>query len=720
MTGLSDNSIAHRNPGNALNRQEAFNRGIRYDNPQSESTMIRTDHPDRLSPNIRWEVLICLLLAVLTASVYFRVIDYPFIQYDDHLYVSDNLHVQAGLTLKSVIWAFTRSIEASNYYIPLTWLSLIVDYELFGMLPGGYHGTNLILHILNAILLFIVLNGLTRKQWRSAVVAALFAVHPLNVESVAWVAERKNVLSTLFFLLTLWSYTRFVNLPDTKRFLWVMLFFLFGLLSKPMLVTLPLVLLLLDYWPLDRFHSGRRSPNAGTSPHRSTQWFLCVEKIPLFILSAACSIITYMAQQSEGAIASIETYPLHLRLENTLVSYVRYVMKTIWPKSLSIIYPYPTELAIWQVVCAAAMILFIAALIVRWRNIRPWFAVGWLWYFITLVPVIGLVVIGPHGMADRYAYIPLMGLFILPAWGLPAVLVKFRFAKIGVTVLVGAVISVLAFISYHQVGYWKNSIALFQHTVNHTSNNPIARHNLALALMERGQMDEAIDNFYHALEIKPAFPRAHTNIGVALAKLGRYPDAIRHYTEALRLNPNWAGALYNLGNALAAQGEFNDAVETYNRALALSPHDAEIHNNLGNALFKNGKVDEALNHYKQAVGFKPAFVPALLNLAKVYAAKDEYETARSYFKKAVALEPEHPEAYYFIAATYAKQNHAFDSAKWLEKAVQQGFNNWAFFQNDGNFDHVRQSSDYEKLMERLSGPGINMHRPPGAQKESHP
>ena len=682
----------------------------------------KRDHIPKQSP-VRPELavsLICLLLAVLTASIYFRVINYPFIHYDDHLYVSDNMHVQTGLTLQSVAWAFTRSIEASNYYIPLTWLSFIFDHELFGMIPGGYHGTNLILHILNAILLFVVLTDLTQERWRSAVVAALFAVHPLNVESVAWVAERKNVLSMLFFLLTLRSYVRFVNRPDIKRFLWVMLFFLFGLLSKPMLVTLPLVFLLLDYWPLNRFQSAKRSPNAGTSPHRSTLWLLCVEKAPLFILSAACSILTYMTQQSEGAIVSLETYPLSLRIENTLLSYVRYVMKTIWPAGLSVIYPYPTELPLWQVVCSAALILLIAVLIVRWRSLRPWFAVGWLWYFITLVPVIGLVVIGPHGMADRYAYIPLMGLFILPAWGLPAVLMKSRFVKMGVTVLVGAVISVLAFISYHQVGYWKSSIALFQHTLNHTSKNPIVHHNLALALMERGRIDEAIDHFYRALEIQPAFPRAHTNIGVALAKLGRYPEAIRHYTEALRLNPNWAGALYNLGNALAAQGEVNDAVEKYNRALALSPKDAEIHNNMGNALFKNGKVDEALNHYKQAVGFKPAFVPALLNLAKAYAAKDEYETARSYFRKVVALEPDQPEAYYFIAVTYAKQNSISDSVKWLEKAVQQGFNNWAFFQKDGNFDQVRQSFDYKKLMERLSDPINSMHEPLGTQKGSHP
>jgi len=682
--------------------------------------MIRKDHPDRPSNKIRWEVLICLLLAVLTATVYFRVINYPFIHYDDHLYVSDNMHVQAGLTLQSVIWAFTRSSEASNYYIPLTWLSFIFDHELFGMLPGGYHGTNLILHILNAILLFVVLTDLTQERWRSAVVAALFAVHPLNVESVAWVAERKNVLSMLFFLLTLWSYVRFVNRPDIKRFLWVMLFFLFGLLSKPMLVTLPLVFLLLDYWPLNRFQSAKRSPNAGTSPHRSTLWLLCVEKAPLFILSAACSIFAYITQQSEGAIVSLETYPLSLRIENTLLSYVRYVMKTIWPAGLSVIYPYPTELPLWQVVCSAALILLIAVLIVRWRSLRPWFAVGWLWYFITLVPVIGLVVIGPHGMADRYGYIPLVGLFILAVWGLPAVSTKFRFVKAGMAMMGGAVICVLAVLSYHQVGYWKNSIALFQHAVNETSDNYVAHHNLALALMERGRIDEAIDHFDRALEIKPAFPRAHTNLGVALVKLGRYPEAVRHYTEALRMNPDWDGALYNLGNALSALGQFEEAVEQYRKALAISPNDAEIHNNLGNALFKIGKIDEALNHYQQAVGIKPAFVTALLNLAKACAAKDEYETARSYFRKAAALEPDHPEIYYHIAATFAKQNSISDSVEWLEKAVRQGFNNWTFFKKDANFDLVRQSSDYKKLMERISGPVIDMHAPPGTKKESRP
>jgi tetratricopeptide (TPR) repeat protein len=663
---------------------------------------------DRLRPAFP----ICLILVLLTSVVYWQVRDFEFILFDDPLYISDNSHIQDGLTFKNLFWA-TKAVYASNWH-PITWISHLMDVELFGMNPGAHHLTSLIVHLVNSMLLFIILKRLTGITWASGFAAALFAVHPINAESVAWVSERKNLLCTFFFMITIWAYVRWVEKPGFNRYLLITVFFIIGLMAKPMLVTLPFVLLLIDFWPLERIRriNGKRGRTEAIKLFR--------EKIPLFVLSLGSSMLTFLVQQSSGAVRSFESLPFQTRIANALISYVRYLGKLLSPHHFAVVYPYSQDMPVWQVGGSLVLLIVITWISIRFIRHYPYVFVGWFWFFGSLIPVIGLIQVGSQAMADRYAYIPLIGPFILIAWGIRDATIKLRLGKIGVASVAVALISVLAAITHQQAGNWKDSITLFQHAVNETSNNHIAHHNLALALMAQDRIDEAISHLNRALEFKPVFPKAHNNLAIALAKLGRYSEAIRHYTEALRLQPDWGGALYNLGNALSALDRFEDAIKEYRKSLAVSPNDAEIYNNLGNALFHKGNLDEAIQYYQRALTLKPDHVPALLNTAKAYTKKDEYGSARCYYRKAIAFESNNPRAYYLIAATYAKENRIFDSVSWLERAAQQGFNNWAFFQKDNNFAQVRQSSDYQKLMKRLSAPVNSMHDSTDQQAEGPP
>ncbi|RJQ60495.1 MAG: tetratricopeptide repeat protein [Desulfobacteraceae bacterium] len=637
---------------------------------------------------------ICLTLVLLTLVVYWQVRDFEFVLYDDTSYVSDNPHVQDGLTSKNLLWA-VEAVDVSNWH-PITWISHLMDVELFGMNPGAHHLTNLIVHLINSMLLFIILKRITGLTWASGFVAALFAVHPINAESVAWVSERKNLLCAFFFMISLWAYVRWVEKPCFRRYVLVTIFFILGLMAKPMLVTLPFVLLLLDFWPFERIR------RINGEKERANAIRLFWEKIPLFVLSLGSSVLTFLVQRNSGAVRSFESLSFQLRMDNALISYVRYLCKLLRPLHLAVVYPYSQSIPAWQVGGALVLLVVITWISICHIKRYPYIFVGWFWFLGALVPVIGIIQVGPQAMADRYAYIPLIGLFILIAWGIREISLKSHLGKIGIVSLAGTLIAVLAVITHQQASYWKNTITLFQHAVNETSNNHIAHINLALALMEQNRLDEAIAHFNLALKIKPAFPLAHNNLGVAMGRQGRYSEAIRHYTEALRLKPDWAGALFNLGNALSALGQFEDAVKVYRRALAVSPNDAEIYNNLGNALFEKRNPDEAIDYYQQALALQPGCVSALLNSAKAYANKGEYGLARFYFRKAINFEPNNPRAYYLIAVTYAKENRISDSVQWIERAAQQGFNNWPYFRKDRNFVRVRQSSDYQKLMKRLS------------------
>jgi len=460
----------------------------------------------------RNQYLVILLLLGVTFGAFYRVLGGEFLRYDDDVYITLNPFVKAGLSRVGLIWAFATGYNA-NWH-PLTWVSHMLDVEVFGMNAGGHHLTNLILHLANTMLLFLVLRRMTGFVWRSAFVAALFGVHPLHVESVAWIAERKDVLSTLFWLLTIWAYARYAENPTWTRYLPVVLFFGLGLMAKPMLVTLPFVLLLLDYWPLNRLSFG------GKGERTVPVYDLFLEKVPLFAMTALSCLITFRAQQMGGAVGLLEKLPFAVRAGNALVAYTTYIGKMFWPKNLAVFYPHPgADLPVWQAVVAGLALVSITILVIRAGKPRPYLSVGWLWYLGTLVPVIGLVQVGAQAMADRYTYVPMIGLFIMLAWGLPGLGGK-RLA-VPATLVVCALIAV----TWRQVGYWRDSISLFRHAISVTEKNAVMHANLGLALRDRGRTDEAIREYREAIRIDPEFAQAHNNLAVALYFKGDYAEA---------------------------------------------------------------------------------------------------------------------------------------------------------------------------------------------------
>jgi Tfp pilus assembly protein PilF len=599
---------------------------------------------------IRLDFLVCLFLVITTLAVYWQVRDYEFVGYDDVRYVTKNPRVQGGLSLEGIIWAVT-SKSVGNWH-PLTWLSHMLDVQLYGMKAGGHHLTNVFFHIGNTLLLFLIFRRMTGALWRSAFIAALFALHPLHVESVVWVAERKDVLSTFFWMLTMGAYVWYVERRGFLRYLLVLLFFILGLMAKPMLVTLPFVLLLIDYWPLNRFQFGQSS-GGGSKKQRSLALRLVWEKIPLLALAAASSVVTLIVQQTWGAVSSFSAYPLNIRLANAMVSYVGYIGKMVWPSNLAVLYPHPGSLPAWQIAGACLFLVFTSFAVIRAVRRQPWFAVGWLWFIGTLIPVIGLVQVGSQAMADRYTYVPLIGIFIIVAWGLPELVSGWRYRKVAISTMAVACLSILMATTWLQVRHWKNSIVLFERALAVTDNNYVLHNNLgvafflqrkvgkaidqfreamkinpgfvdapinvAIALANKGKMDEAIGYFSEALKINPDSDKAHINMGVALEKLGRTADAIHHYSEALRINPEFDEAHNNLGVALASQEKFDEAIDHYFEALRINPRSAEVHNNLGSALFRKGKINEAVVHFQEALRIRRGFEKASNNLAKALA-----------------------------------------------------------------------------------------------------
>jgi protein O-mannosyl-transferase len=588
-------------------------------------------------------ILVCLFLVMATLAVYWQVQNFHFVNFDDGKYIYENHHVQEGLTLKSITWAFT-TFHASNWH-PLTWLSHMLDYQFYGMNPGWHHLTNLFFHIANTLLLFFVFRKMTGSLWQSAFIAALFALHPLHVESVVWVSERKDVLSTFFWMLTMWSYIWYVENPVAYRYVLVFLFFAIGLMSKPMLVTLPFVLLLLDYYPLNRFKF-QPSDGSANSQQRSNTLRLTLEKTPLFALAAMSSAITFYAQKKGGAVTSLEMYPFKVRIANALVSYVTYIGKMIYPSKLAVLYPHPGMLPWWEIAGACFLLVSISLLAIRVVKQSPYFAVGWLWYLGTLVPVIGLVQVGSQSMADRYTYVPLIGLFIIVACGVPELVKQWRYRKIGLTTLATVFLTILMAMTWKQVGYWENGITLFEHALKVTSNNHVAHNNLGLALDKQGHTAEAIEHYLQALRIKPDLEEAHNNLGLALDKQGHTAEAIEHYLQALRIKPDYAKAHNNLGLALDKQGHTAEAIEHYSQALRIKPDFAEAHYNLGLALDKQGHTAEAIEHYLQALRIKPDFAEAHYNLG--LALKDEGRTdeAIDHYLQALRIKPDYAEAHY--------------------------------------------------------------------------
>ena len=505
-------------------------------------------------PTNRYRTLfICLALTVVILIAYWQVHSHSFIDFDDPLYVTENPNVRAGLTWQGMKWAFAAS-HAYNWH-PLTWMSHMLDCQLFGLDPAGHHLTNVLLHIANSVLLLLVLTVATGRFWQGAFVAGLFALHPLHVESVAWVSERKDVLSTFFWLLTMWFYIRYARRPRPGAYLPVMLVFALGLMAKQMLVTLPFVLLLMDYWPLQRFPVPPKSRQRQQNGFRSASFgHCCLEKIPLLCLSLIASIIVYLIQNKVALVKSAAVIPLGYRLGNALVAYAEYIFKMFYPVRLGVLYPHPERnLPLWQVLIAACVLLCVSAGVVRLARTRRWLLVGWLWYLGTLVPVIGLVQVGLQAMADRYTYVPLIGLFIIVAWGAAELLSRWKHARIAAMAGSLAVLSVLTVLTYLQVRYWQNSITLYEHTVAVTRNNDVMHYNLGQLLLQGGKIEPAIEHFRQAVIIRPDQPTVHQNLGVLLMRQGKNDEAIEQFRQVLKYRPDDKAAQQQLRILLSEQ-----------------------------------------------------------------------------------------------------------------------------------------------------------------------
>jgi len=497
--------------------------------------------------NHRNACLISMILVAIIFAVYLQVGNQPFLDFDDNFYVTGNPHVTSGITGDNVIWAFT-TVHTSNWH-PVTWLSLMADGQLHEKNPGGYHITNVVIHALSSLLLLLVLFRISGSLWKSAFVAAMFALHPLHVESVAWVAERKDVLSAFFWFLTLLLYSEYVKKPKPTLYLFTLLSFVLGLMSKSMLVTLPIVMLFIDFWPLNRYQ--HEEQDQGLRPHLVRATILIKEKIPFLALSLLAGIITIYAQNKGGATRSFEIFPFMLRIENALVAYGKYVGKTFWPHNLAVFYPYPLSIPFWQIAGSLLLLLLLTAMAMRtWRR-YPYLAVGWYWFLVTLAPVIGVFQVGDQSMADRYTYIPVIGLFIMATWGIPDLTRGLPHRQGFLAFIACSVIIVSAMLTWQQLSYWKDNVSLYQHSLQVTSGNYMLHFNLGIVLDKTGDLDGAISEYRKAIRIKPGFYIAYINLGVALAKRGYLDTAIEVFTDAVTLAPNDRKAQDNLEFALS-------------------------------------------------------------------------------------------------------------------------------------------------------------------------
>jgi len=595
----------------------------------------------------RRNVVLCLLIVVATLAFYNPVNQHPFVNYDDDRYVTDNHHVHAGLSWDTATWAFT-STEQANWH-PLTWLSHALDYQLFHLNAAGHHFTSLLIHALNAVLVFLLLTRATGKVGACLFVAALFAFHPINVESVAWVAERKNVLSTFFFLTALGAYGWYAIRPNWGRYLAVAGLYAMGLMSKPMVITLPCVLLLLDYWPLGRLQGSAASTIRAPQMPASK---LLLEKVPLLALSAASALITMQAQQAGGAMRSTLQFPLTIRLENAVVAYAMYLWKMFWPARLAPLYPHPgNSLAAWQEILSAMVLLAISGLVFKFRSKR-YLTTGWAWFLGTLVPVIGLVQVGDQAMADRYAYIPLIGIFVMIAWA-AADLAEARELSLRTRVLAaGCVLVALGCAQYRQLGHWSSSYNLWSHTLAVTDKNFIAEDNLGGALVLLGRADEAYSHFQSATEINPHDPMSHSNLGAYLHERGQFRQAVEEYETTIRLTSELgllASTYANLGSAYRELGDESKARESYGEALRLNPNQFNAYLGLGRLLERRGEVDVAITNYSRSVELHPTD-EGYLRLGHALQTAHRPQEALQAYEQALRISPDLKEAQQAVEA----------------------------------------------------------------------
>jgi tetratricopeptide (TPR) repeat protein len=632
--------------------------------PPERSSSAPRPGPTPSHSSRRTAVLIGAALFALVIAVFLPTAHNGFVAFDDNEYVYENAHVREGLTWEGVRWAFT-TLEVGGLWHPLTWLSLMLDCHWHGLNPGGHHLGSLVLHAFNTVLLFAALRRLTGATWRSAVVAALFAVHPLHVETVAWIADRKDTLSALFWMLTLLAYARYVGKaegaggerpaaaglrPLASGDYWLALFFFVcGLMSKPTVMTLPVILLMLDAWPLRRLETG------GATPLRARVRVLIWEKLPFLAAGFVCAIIGIQGQSAGGMLQTTIQFPFEQRLANATISYLHYLAQTVWPANLAAYYPYPKSFPVVRVFGAGLFLLGVSLAVWRTFRSRPYLALGWGWYLVALFPMIGLVQIGSYARADRYTYLPLIGIFLTMVWGAQELTRHRRHQRLISTLLAGAVLLACAVVSRRQLAFWRDSETLFRHAIESTTGNFAAHNNLGNALDRAGRFAEAGEQYRAALRIHPGFAAAHYNRANLLTREGDLPGALTHYNAAVQAKPDYAQARYNLGITLNRLGKPVEAIAQYREAVRLNPGFVEAHHSLGGALVQQGRVDEGLESLIIAVRLRPGFAHARNDLGVALALRGNDAAAETNFAELVRLEPLNADAHYNLANSLSAQ-----------------------------------------------------------------
>ena len=664
---------------------------------------------------------IYLVLAIITFTAFEPIIHNEFISFDDGEYILNNSYITSGLTLKNISWAFTH-IHSNNYH-PVTSLSHMLDCQLYGTNPGGHHFTNLLFHIGNTLLLFSVFNRMTKNLWASAFITALFALHPLHVESVAWASERKDVLSAFFWILTLLAYVCYVEHPAIGRYLSALLMFALGLLSKSMLVTLPFVLLLLDYWPLNRLQNTRSVGDINQPQQKVTHaqlfigGYLILEKIPFLALSAILSMVTFLVQRHMGLVKMFSHYPLNKRIENAVVSYVVYIEKMFWPANLAIFYPHPQDnIPLWQIIVAASALIIITSLALWKLRQRPYIAVGWLWFFGTLVPVIGIIQVGLQAWADRYTYITYIGLFIIITWGISDFFARLRYRKVILSLSAVILLSVLGVKTYFQIGYWHDNMTLYKHATEVVKDNWWAHSLLATELVEQNKMEDAVIHFKEVLRLNPQNPMAKFVLARILFNKGQMDEAVKLYQKLLPPLPDnskdsnglaaftsllagtgsnsqrnirilkeiYTEANFNLGAALAQQGNFDEAVRRFTEVLQINPDLVMAHRYLGNIFLEKGNIDEAVRHYTVVLQTEPNSAAEYKNLGYTLLQSGRLEESVKIYQMLANLLQNDWNAYTGLGIALSQQGKLDEAISCFNKAVSIEPNSAEGYANLGN------------------------------------
>lgn len=584
------------------------------------------------------DLIISLLLALFVILIYWQTKDFKFVYYDDGSYVAERAQVMAGLTWEGLRWAMTAT--EAGFWHPLTWLSLMIDRQFFGNNPGGYHWTNVILHLINTLLLFLLLKKATGMPYRSAFVALFFAVHPLHVESVAWVSQRKDLLCTLFGFASFFSYVRYAEAPAVRRYVPVVVFFILGLMSKPMIVTLPFLMLLVDYWPLrrvmvDKFIDDDRV-NISPQFMRQKFGFVLLEKIPLILLSLFASVMVIITEKKADALTNLGVLPVADRLANAAVSYIKYIVMMFWPFNLTFFYPHPVTTPVIQVVIALLLIIMITAFVVFMHKCKPYLFTGWFWYMGTLVPVIGLIQVGPHALADRYTYIPLIGLFLIIVWGMSDIFIYLKWNKKLLTALAAVIVVFISFSAWQQVGYWRNSVTLFEHALKIFPENYIALGNLGQFYINHGEYEKGLEYMHKAIRSKPNFAPFYYNTGLALHSRGDYANAAGYFKKAYDLSFTGEDNLRLLGDCYRLTGKPAEAVAVYEKALEIKNNDASIFYGLALAFMEMGRDGAATEQLKRALSSDPKHGSARKMLMFLSIKSGDKTTALAEGQKAVA------------------------------------------------------------------------------------